>query len=554
MQLPGNLATGLALKGVIPIAFAYLKKCGSMKFIVFISSFVITLSTLLTAQPIQTLDNTTVSPDSALVESLARLTGQRIRLSEAKELALRNSTMIGQSRAVLMAAEGTLRSARGEFDPAVFGEFYKSGADSPSSSPFGGASVLETEATNSAVGLRMRLPIGTQLQASVNGQKLQTNSAFAALNPEYSATSSIDITQPLLRGFGPSARAAYSSARRQYDAALARYEQAVLDIEADVENKYWDLYASERDLAVQVVIRERGQAFLNQATLRAQAGLVGPSDVAKARVFVADQEQQVLDREEALGRTSDEFASMIGQRPGGEQLRYRTSDEPSASYSGLEGVDPLLHRAFENNRRIKAAEFEVQAARARETGGKWDAWPTLDLVGSIGGNGLAGRAQEIVFGGDTVISTFSGGNGDSWSQAINRDYPTWLIGVRFEMPIGLRPGRGNRDRLEAERVFQEQVLIDERRGLEEDIRAYHRELLNAEQRLVSAREGVDASMEQVRIGVLEYTNGRISAVDLVLLAEDLARAQQSLTRALVKSAKAQSGLRRLTSIPENSRL
>lgn len=398
----------------------------------------------------------------------------------------------------------------------------------------------------------MKLPFGAEIEGSVNAQKLETNSAFAALNPEFSATSRLQLMQPLLKGFGPAARSDLSAARREYDAALARYEEAVLNVNADVEGKYWDLYAAERDLAVQILIRDRGLAFLNQATLRSRAGLVGPGDVAKARVFVADQEQQVLDREESLGRISDELSSLIGQRPAGGELRYRPSDMPQVEYSDPPGVDAIIAGALTSNRRLKAVEMDLEAARAREAGGKWNAWPTLDLVGSIGGNGLSGTAQEIEFGGSTFTSDFDGTAGDSWSQAIGRDYPNWSIGVKFAMPIGLRTGGGERDRLSAERMRREQLYMDTKRKLEEDVRAYHRELLHAGQRLAAAQEGVEASMEQVRIGVLDYDTGRISAVEIVLLAEDLARAQQSLTRALVKAAKATSQLHKLTSRSENS--
>ena len=242
----------------------------------------------------------------------------------------------------------------------------------------------------------------------------------------------------------------------------------------------------------------------------------------------------------------------MGQRPTGGELRYHPTDAPVSVYSSPPAAESILAAALENNRSLKAAEMDLEAARAREAGGRWNAWPTLDLVGSIGGNGLAGTAQEIEFGGQTFTSDFGGSAGDSWSQAISRDYPSWSIGVKFVMPIGLRPGGGERDRLSAERLRSEQLYLNAKRTLEEDVRAYHRELLFASQRLNAAQEGVEASFEQVRIGVLDYDTGRISAVELVLLAEDLARAQQSFTRALVKAAKATSQLHRLTSGTDNS--
>ena len=501
----------------------------------------------------QTLDDPRLTrPDSALVEILASFKGQPLSLKEAKELALNASPEVLLAKAALFSAKGALRKARGSFDPEVFASWGRSGNDSPSSSPFGGASVLETEQTNTSTGVRMKLPYGTKIEASVNANKLETNSAFAALNPQYSATSKLQLTQPLLAGFGPAAKSDLAATRKDYEAALARYDDAVLALAADLESEYWDLYAAERDLAVQILIRDRGLTFLDQATRRAKAGVVGPGDVAKARVFVADQEQQVLDKEEGLDGISDKISSMMGQRPAGGELRYRPSDVPPSDYGNLPSAETLLSQALERNRSLKAAEMDLESARAREAGGKWNAWPTLDLVGSIGGNGLSGTAQEIEFGGETLTSEFGGSSGDSWNQAISRDYPTWEIGVKFAMPIGLRPGSGERNRLIGERMRQEQRYIDTRRVLEEDVRGYHRELLHAQQRLKAAQEGVDASHEQVRIGVLDYYAGRISAVELVLLAEDLAQAQQSLTRALVKAAKAAAQLKRLTSLVENS--
>lgn len=524
-----------------------------MKFILSVFSFSVLITANLVAQSAQLRnDATLLRPDSAFNATITAMKGQKLSLADARNLAIQNATEVRLAHVSLMAAKGELRRIRGGFDPEIFAEFGRLGNDSPSASPFGGADVVETEQSNTTAGVRMKLPFGTEIEASVNARKLETNSSFAALNPEYSATSLLQLTQPLLNGFGPAAKADLSAARHQYEAALARYEQATLNVGADIESKYWDLYAAERDLAVQILIRDRGLAFLNQATLRAKAGLVGPGDVAKARVFVADQEQQVLDREESIGRISDELASLIGQRPADGEPRFRPTDTPASAYSAPPSAETVVAEAMERNRRLKAVEMDLEAARAHEAGGKWNAWPTLDLVGSIGGNGLAGTVQEIAFGGETFTSDFVGNAGDSWSQAISRDYPNWSIGLKFAMPIGLRPGGGERDRLSAERMRSEQLLIDTKRALEEDVRAYHRELLFANKRLIVAEEGVEASLEQVRIGVLDYDTGRISAVEIVLLAEDLARAQQSLTRALVKAAIATAQLRKLTGLPDNS--
>jgi outer membrane protein TolC len=186
--------------------------------------------------------------------------------------------------------------------------------------------------------------------------------------------------------------------------------------------------------------------------------------------------------------------------------------------------------------------------RARERGARWDALPALDVFGSLGGNGLAGTPRDVVFPGspDTTRTTISGGFGSSWAQVRDRDYPTWNVGFLFTLPIGNRADGGEHDRRQAEVARAELLLVASQRALEENVRAQHRELARGRQRLGIAEEGVQASLEQVRIGLLEYKNGRTTAFEVVRLAADLAAAQQRYSQALVRTARAAAELKKLT--------
>lgn len=485
------------------------------------------------------------NPDSVLAATLKQLQGAPLSLQQAMELALRQATTVRTAEAELRAAGGTVRRERGAFDPELFAELSKSGRDLPSASPFAGADVLTQDEFRTSTGVRITLPLGTSIAASMNTIKTETNSAFATLNPQYQAEGLLQITQPLLKGFGAGTSSDLTSSKRELEAAQAAYEDAVLAVTSTVEQTYWDLYAAERDLAVQILIRDQSQSFLNETRLRSEAGLVGPNQVANARVFLAEQEQAVLDREENLDRISDQLASLIGERPQSNNGRFHPQSEPAADFP-LDDIEQLVPAALETNRSLKVAADLVAAARAREQGARWNALPTLDLVGAIGGVGLAGDAQPVVLSGDTVRSSFDGSFGDAYSAALQRDNPTWSIGLRLSYPIGLRSGAGERDRLRGETARAEQQYLAVRRTVEEDLRRSHRELAHARKRLEVARDGVDASVEQVRIGTLEYNAGRTTAFELVRLAADLAAAQQRYSQALVRAAKAAAALKRLT--------
>jgi len=512
-------------------------------------SFTLALATLVFAPYIargQALRTNAVNPDSALQTILSKLDGTPLPLLDAVQYALSNATSVRTAEGAYMSARGAARREAGNFDPSLFFAFNQLNQDQPTASFFSGATTLSTKQSTATGGLRLNLPTGTGIEASLNAITLETNSSFANLNPQYTTFGSLNLRQPLLRGFTVGGNKYAAKADRDLDAAKARYDQEVLAVRSQVEQSYWDLYAAERDYAVQMLTRDRGEAFLKDTETRARTGLVGPNQVANARTFLAEQEILLLDREELLDRLSDALSSLIGRRPEGGKTRLITLDNPPDDFQVVE-IEVLVKEALERNLALRAAKADVEARRALSDAAFWEALPKVDFVASLGANGLGGTAKDVIFNTDTLRTT----NGGTFRQAVNqvfkREFPIWSIGVEINVPIGLRSGLGEQDRLEAEVVIAEQRQIQLARILEEEVRASYRELLNGKRRLVAARAGVDAAQEQVRIGLIEFENGRSTAFELVRLGADFAVAQQRYSQALVRSAKAAANLRQLTS-------
>jgi len=227
----------------------------------------------------------------------------------------------------------------------------------------------------------------------------------------------------------------------------------------------------------------------------------------------------------------------MGRRPQGGLSRFHPTDAPPSRYP-IEPEQSVVDRAIRENRDLRARERDVAAADARVKGQAWNRLPQLDVVGAIGGLGQAGDNDSL--GIDQAYH-------DALSQSFDREFPTWSAGVSLSFPLLLRTGRGEYDRLRGEAERASQNYEEQRRLLEEQVRTAHRALVRAETRLDAARLGVDASREQARIGVLQYRSGQTTAFELVRLGTDLATAQQRFSQALVRTAKAASVLRFLTS-------
>lgn len=486
------------------------------------------------------------NPDSSLQILLNNLDGAPLTLEEAKKQAQSNATSVRSAEAVYLAAKGSLRKERGYFDPEFYFSLKYEDIQEPTASFFAGADVLVTEQTTSLTGLRLKLPVGTEFDLSLNTINQKTNSQFAFLNPQYNAFGNISIRQPLLNGFNASGRENLTKAELEFEASKARYDQEVLSVYAAVEQAYWNLYSSERDYAVQKLTLDRAEAFLKETELRSKAGIVGPSQVANAKTFLAEQKLLLIDREEQLDGQSDRLATLIGIRPGSGSARYIVMDEPPSEFE-VEPVDEIIEKAFNSNLELKAAQKDADAADVSVEAAEWTFLPSLDLVGSLTSSSIGGNTQDVIFGGDTLRSTSGGSFGDVLNQVFKRKFPGWSLGVELSVPIGLRSGLGERDRLEAQAMNIKQRMVELKRILEQQVRAAHRELTHGSDRLKAAEEGVSAAQEQVRIGMIEFQNGKITAFELVRLSEDFAVAQRRYSEALVKTVNAVAKLKKLTS-------
>jgi outer membrane protein TolC len=488
----------------------------------------------------------TVNPDSALQVFLDNLKGRLISLTEVIDLAKKNSTSVGRVEALYMAAAGNLTKQRGYFDPELYFNLHYNDLDIPTSSFFAGADVLKTKETTSQTGLTLKLPTGTQLELALNTYSINTNSQFAFLNPEYNAFGSLSFRQPLLEGFTATGRRDLSFAEIEYEAAKALYDQEIIKVSTEVEIAYWNLYTAERDYGVQKLVKDRAEEFLEETELRYEAGLVGPEQVANAKTFLAEQEILLIDQEEALDSQSDLIAVLTGTRPEPGASRFKTTDTPPSEFP-IEPVEVMIDYAIESNLQLKAVMDEIDAANTLVDAAVWQVLPSLDLVGSFSSAGIGGDPQSVIFGSDTLQTTTSGSFGDMLNQVIKREYPGWSIGVELNVPIGFRSDIGEKERLEALSYFAGQKYIELRREIEKSVRQAHRELVHGNNRLRAAKDGVEAAQEQVRIGRIEFQNGRITAFELVRLGEDFAKAQRRYSESLVRTVNAVAKLKQLTS-------
>ncbi len=484
-------------------------------------------------------------PDSLLVRALDGIDGEPIALEQVVSAALQQAPALSEAEASVAGAASVLRREKGAFDPDLFATSSRLYSEQPSASAFSGANVLSNTDLVGSLGINALLPTGTRLEARMNAASLESNSRFAALNPQYNAFGEVSLVQPLLSGAGSAVRAGVRAAESRFESAMATGRDTRNAVAELAESLYWRLFTAERDLAVQQVVRENALSLLEEARLRVEAGLVGPNQVENARVFLAQQDLALIDREEQLDAVSDQLAALVGRRPTNGNTRFKPAHGP-VTPAATPPVGQLLADVIEANPSIMALDLELQALELQQSAARRNRLPTVDIVAALRSTGLSGTGRTIVFGTDTLLSAEGGDFFESWSQVGQLLYPRWSVGVDVRIPIGNRAQKGESDRLQAEYdrlLAQRDDLI---RSLEEEIRLHHRAVSRSAERLEIARTGVEASQAQVRLGLIEYRNGRSTAFELVRLGSDLANTERRYSQELVRAARSLAALQRLT--------
>jgi outer membrane protein TolC len=296
------------------------------------------------------------------------------------------------------------------------------------------------------------------------------------LNPFYESDLVLQITQPLLRDFGSEVnRARIVIARNNQKISLLDFRKTVEDNLTDLEKAYWQLVEAERDVKIQEALLARtletGDILFKRRT----------QDVTRVQISQAnasiEQRRATLVRERARVRDlSDQI----------KQLMYDPEYPVSSPVLILPGSDPTMEPIhFDLNEQIDAAldnrlELLQQLARVDNASvtlgaAKNNLLPQLNLVGSIGANGVAGNW-------DAAISNQSDINFLSWS-----------LGLQFEVPIGNRAARAIYRRT----LLQRQQAVDQYRSLIEqislDVKTAMREVQTTWDEMVATRQASFAS-------------------------------------------------------------
>src|SRR6184192_2711822 len=360
-----------------------------------------------------------------------------LTLDDSIRLALANNTDIHIDRAQIDFALDSVQRAHSPFDPLATSIFSDSRAKSPAISLVQGTtSILDTLSQSFGLGYSQTFQTGTNLQASVSGNKSATNSNLAFVNPSLSTNVQFTLTQPLLRNFGffPN-RAPILIAQSNLKQARANFIVEVNNIILQVVGDYWSVILARDNLEVQRKSLEEAQKSYDHDKKALSLGALPPLDIYRSESQVASRRVGVIQGEYALKQAEDQFRQIIGADLdlATRVLDLELTDQPEP-FGDLPNTDiaTALAHAIANRPELEAARQQLAGDELSVRLAHNSLKPDLELSGFYAGNGVAGHEFNTATPPQLISIT---GIGDSLGQSLHFTYPAYGASLSLSLPV-----------------------------------------------------------------------------------------------------------------------
>jgi outer membrane protein TolC len=351
-----------------------------------------------------------------------------LTLDDAVRLALANNQSLKVDAFSRAAARADLLAAYGAFDPAVnFGRSYGQ-TYSASFASTGTAFIPITtfiQSDNYSLSLGGLTPWG--LQYSIGGSSQNQRGPYNGFTDNFLTFGGLQITQPLLRGFGFSgslANLGLRVAKVSRTISEWQYRQMAIDTITNVVVAYSNLAAADASLRTAQRSRDLAAALVAENEKRFKVGSMSENDVISARARAAFREQGIIFAIQGVRNADNQLRLLFGERAFSNEGPLLAIDSPPPQELTL-NVAEDLKKSYELRPDFQQARFGVDKSRYNSAHARNQLLPQVDFVGSYGYSGLD--------------QSFA----NSRRQVADQDHRAFSAGVQVSIPLTFAQGRGN---------------------------------------------------------------------------------------------------------------
>jgi outer membrane protein TolC len=405
-----------------------------------------------------------------------------------------------------------IQEAEGQFDFRLFAEGSYADRDDPVGSTLTTERFdrfLETEQAYSA-GVDKKLSTGGEIYLRQEFNRLSNNSEYTIPNPQWESRSVVGVVQPLLRGAGGRYnKGLMAVAALDAEIAEKEFERQVQQHLVEISRSYWSLYMARGITASKRRAVEDAVAILEELEAREELD-ARQTEIQRARASAADRRASLIRSETAVLNATERLRTLVNHPDmmGTTDFEFIPEDLPELTFTPFDPKE-ALQLALENRSEIQQAYKQLQASVIRRELSAHELKAGLNVFAEAY---LAGLSDEDY--------------NEAWDDQSD-DGPGYLVGLRFEVPLGNDRAQAVNERRRLEqrqlenqlRTTMETVLLDMRIAMRE-VSASFREMKAAYTSLQAAREDLDNIQSRKEAKLLGGEGDAVTELTLLLGAQE----------------------------------
>ncbi|HEV2342126.1 MAG TPA: TolC family protein [Candidatus Acidoferrales bacterium] len=453
----------------------------------------------------------------------------------------------------------------GAFDPVLFSSLNISDAVTPVANPFtsgvgsSGVGSAQSHSDQYSFGYSQLLHTGTSFTAQFQNIRASSNATANFFNPSLQNSLSINLSQPLLRGFGilPTTRFIIE-AKNEVKQNKLTFEQQVITTVTAVQNQYWAYVGARENVAVQQSALATAQKLYSDNQRQLQIGTMAPLDVLTAQSEVAADNQQLIFAQTNELQQQTVLMNLISKNSmdttlqGVEIIPTTTADNipPVPTIA----VPDAVKEAWSKRPELQFDELGLNTAGIEVKATRNELLPSLTLSGTYQSTSLAGvlttsastptgaftTGATIVdstgtpvapsqFVGIPVVTTTTTrtatGLGDNYDTIFHNKFPTYAASLSFSLPLRNRSAQADNARAQ---LTQRQLQTMYQRDQNTIAVAVHNALIAIQQgqsQVAAATTATQLAQQTLDDEQKRYQLGASTSYQVILRSRDLTTAK-----------------------------
>jgi outer membrane protein len=450
-----------------------------------------------------------------------------VSITEAVLVCLENNQGLVVQRYAPQLSRTAVEAERASFDPDLSGQLVANQGKgrSPTTQPHRTNAGL-SRGLSAQIAVDEFLPTGTSI--SVEGDTGVSYPGTDAFDEFYASRIGVNVTQPLLRGFGLKVNLA-ALQQAQIDVKISQYELRgyAQDLVASVQETYWDYALAAQQIAIVTQSLELAKQQLNDVAERVAVGSVAETELAAPQAQVALREGNLIDARSVLARTRLNLIRLLN--PDGTAMWDRDIIlQTMVSVPEVDLGTPDEHaqvamrmRPDLNQARLQLQRDELTVVRTRN-----GLLPQLDLFINVGRTGYA----------ESFAGSTHGRDGLGYDVQ---------FGGRFEFPPINRAARAAYTASVLNRSQQIEAISNLEQLAQVDVRTAYIEVGRTREQISATAATRRAQQETLRAETEKFRVGKSTSLLVAVAQTSLLQAQIAEVQAVVGYLKALIELYRL---------